>query len=280
MQNPFHTVVQILVSETTDLRRLAELTDLPARDFYRGADLRGVNLSGQDLTGLNFQRADLRGANLGDIKFDPGAFNGSLLDDAFSSMIDEYDFFIEEIDEELFSRISIMYRFRPGIVDAILSEARISYRTFAEACKISTGTLRRVRSGKAVANESIFGIVIAISNVLGQTKFASSQFNSALRRALQPAINVGYYDPAGEWVNVSREDFRKFAWMLDEIYISRYGDDWRSKRKNFEWNMKPPSLEWAYHYYINNDRPFYIDDGIRVSEGIPIHIQQPKFLGI
>lgn len=251
MENPFNTVVQILVSESSELRELAKLSDLPMRDFYRGADLRGVNLSGQDLTGLNFQKADLRGADLLSIKYDPGAFNGSFLDDKFKSMIDDYDFFIEDINEEFLSRMSIMYRFRPGLVDELLSEAGVSYREFAEQAKVSTATLRRVRSGKAVANESIFGVIGVVSNLLNQVKVASTHDNITLRRALQPAVNVGYYDPLGVWITVSKDEFTKFARMLEVVNTIRYGEDWRLKQKGYDWNMKPSSLEWMYHYYKN-----------------------------
>jgi hypothetical protein len=270
VQNPFNTVIHILLDESSELRKLAQLTDLPVRDFYRGADLRGVNLSGQDLKGLNFQKADLRGAKLDNITYDPGAFNGALLDDQLTSMIDEYDFFIEDIDEDVFSRISIMYRFRPILIDEILSAAGVSYRQFSENANISTATLRRVRLGKAIANESVFGVIEAVRDVLSKTEFFTSYFRTASERDLQPAVNVGYYDPGGVWINVTTEDFRRLAWILNEVNSVRFGVDWRSKPKSLEWNMKPPSLEWAYNFYVLHDYaiPLYDDRRVPYQEFI------------
>ena len=72
-------VPAILEDESGSLKKIAQRTGLELFSFYRGANLRNLDLAGQDLTGLNFDNSDLRGTNLDEIRFNLGAFNNSNL---------------------------------------------------------------------------------------------------------------------------------------------------------------------------------------------------------
>ena len=52
-------VLDLLNAETTNLRELAKLANADPRTFYLGANLEGVNISGQDLRGMRFSEAEL-----------------------------------------------------------------------------------------------------------------------------------------------------------------------------------------------------------------------------
>ncbi|NML95579.1 pentapeptide repeat-containing protein [Novosphingobium olei] len=81
-------IERILLSPTSDLKKLAQLSGFPPEQFYRMQDLSGCDLRGQDLRGL-----DLTGCNL----------KSALLDDA--TQIDpEFDY---RNNREDFTRIPI-----------------------------------------------------------------------------------------------------------------------------------------------------------------------------
>ena len=52
-------VIEILNSDSTDLRELAEMAGGNPKTFYRGVDLSGVDLRGQDLSGMEFTNLNL-----------------------------------------------------------------------------------------------------------------------------------------------------------------------------------------------------------------------------
>ncbi|TPL45366.1 tetratricopeptide repeat protein [Mesorhizobium sp. B2-4-6] len=58
-------VIEILTSDTGDLRKLAAIAGRSPKAFYRGSDLSGADLRGQDLRGMDF-----RGANLSNVLLD------------------------------------------------------------------------------------------------------------------------------------------------------------------------------------------------------------------
>lgn len=166
-RNQLSTALQILFSETTDLRMLADMSGYPAESFYRGADLRGIDLKDADLTGLNFLGANLLTANLDNVIFDEGAFNGSNLDSKYVSYKDEYD--LSLLDFEVLwdpsGGIMSRARFRPGYLDKLWIFRRLPYRDFSRFAQLSINPLRRARVGETVSGQTVLTILEGIRKV-------------------------------------------------------------------------------------------------------------------
>jgi hypothetical protein len=63
LQEPQHSIQQILEAETNDFVELARIAGLDIATDFAGADLSGVDLSGADLRGANLSETDLSGAD-------------------------------------------------------------------------------------------------------------------------------------------------------------------------------------------------------------------------
>jgi uncharacterized protein YjbI with pentapeptide repeats len=64
LQEPQHSIQQILEAETNDFVELARIAGLDIATDFAGADLSGVDLSGADLSGADLSSANLSDANL------------------------------------------------------------------------------------------------------------------------------------------------------------------------------------------------------------------------
>ena len=247
MPNPFYDVMKILTNESHELLTLAKISSVDVFEFYKGCDLKGVDLSYQDLRGLNFAHADLRGANLDAITFDLGAFNDSVVDEKYFDITDNFDFYVSDISDYPLNYMSILYKFRKGMMEELLSKLRIFYGDFANSAQTSTGTLRRIRDGQAIANETVFGVVAALKKLRDTIETDGKVANTkALNILKQPCINVGYYDHIGKWHSLRRRELHILTSKLEFINYFRYGNDWKSKKEPYYWNRKPNTVEWTF----------------------------------
>ena len=64
------TVEQLLIADTGDLRELARIAGVTPEELYRGADLTGVNLTGQNIAFLLPLEVQFEGAILSDSQMD------------------------------------------------------------------------------------------------------------------------------------------------------------------------------------------------------------------
>lgn len=150
--------IEILEAEGRSLLELAEMSGYDPFSFYRYADLAGLNLTNQDLRGLNFEGANLRGSRLEGALYDPGAFNGSKLDNDQLSVVDSYDVYFDDINDPKLDRLYLFVEFRGTSVEEIISAAGYTYKEAAVAAKISQSTLRKARSSQPVAVETARGL--------------------------------------------------------------------------------------------------------------------------
>lgn len=126
------------------------------------------------------------------------------------------------------------------------------FSAFAKEAKTGSGTLKRIREGNAVSNETIFGVVDALINLVNdRVSVVNSSVVNILR---QPLIEVGFYDGYGRWHHISRSDISIIYSKLEFVNAMRYGPDWREKSAGFYWNSKPTTLSWAFDFYRKNPR--------------------------
>lgn len=183
--------VDMLRSLDKSLDSLAELSTRDVFDFYRSADLRGVDLSGQDLRGLRFHKSDLRFANLSHVSIDPGALNTAILDLSNVELVDDYDVSIEEvlnIDEKL-SYVWFMAQFRPTSLEYAIGVTAMPYYEFAKFSGINLQTLRRARRGLTVSKDT----ALSICRVLDTRPLLFSEeslLTKEQRRHLSRDINI------------------------------------------------------------------------------------------
>lgn len=248
MKGDFLDVLHILSSDHHDLKFLASLSKYEIFGFYQGADLTGLDLSGQDLRGLNFEKADLRGAKVENVLFDKGAFNGAWMDDVPEEIRDEYDIFIDDICLGYLDHISLHYRFRPHFIDDVLNAFNVYYNRFSESANVSTATVRRVRDGDAIANESIFGVVKALKEVLERPANTVVR-ERMVEQARQPFVQIGYYDSDGAWIPVPRRALEALFHELDFVNTLRFGDDWQVTKGANVWRSKPNTVKWMFNFY-------------------------------
>lgn len=184
MSDQIRKVVDILTSDCHSLLGLAKMSGRDPFTFYKGADLRGVDLESQDLRGLNFESADLRLANLNNIRFDAGAFNGSVIDETQKWVQDDFFFAPEEIIQFPVSEILLYARIRPGIVDTCLSVISMGYVKFAEYAKVGIGTLRKSRIGRPIAVETGRNVFHSLIELLQER--SDEEAKSMLKTLRQP----------------------------------------------------------------------------------------------
>lgn len=158
MNSEFEKVVEIIKSDRHDLRGLAELSGRDAFKFYNGADLKSLDLSEQDLCGLNFDGADLRFSNLDAIKFDTGAFNNSIVDASQRFIKDEFIYNAQEVLDFPSKKLLLFARVRPKLIDGIASITGLTYSEFSQYCNVSVNALRKTRTNKVVAMETVQSI--------------------------------------------------------------------------------------------------------------------------
>lgn len=211
------SVLRLLLSDSKSLRELAEMTHLDPFGFYQGADLTAIDLSDQDLTGLNFNKADLRQTGLRSITYDPGAFNGSILDDGQrANLTAEFDFYAQDVFDHRNDEILIYCRFRPSTIEMAVEEVNASYKTFADLAEISSNALRKSRRGEVIAHETAVKVLNALSSlfkVLRRPELARVA-EAALRQPVVEFVSGGINMP---FVDVSRNRYRDLMAMRQEI---------------------------------------------------------------
>lgn len=152
-------VPDILVDKSGDLKRLAKETGLEIFSFYRGANLRNLDLRGQDLTGLNFDSSDLRGTSLDGVRFNLGAFNNSNISFQYIGLKDEFVHYLRDAFS-LFELGGLMFygRFREESLERAIQWTGLNYGDFCLHAGINQITLRKARREEVVANTTIYAI--------------------------------------------------------------------------------------------------------------------------
>jgi len=151
----FNKTLDMLLDESGSLVELARKSGLDAFTFYQGADFRGINLSNQDLSGLNFKGADFRSADLTDIKYDAGAFNGAVMSPIAESLMDAFEYYVEDLNLIWEKGLYIFGKFRPISLEYGIDLTKLTYEQFARKCEINLSTLRKARRGGVVSGDTL-----------------------------------------------------------------------------------------------------------------------------
>ncbi len=213
-------VLEILSSTDRTLKGLARLAGRDEFDFYRGADMMSLNLAGQDLTGMNFDKADLRFSNLDGVKFDKGAFNGSILDKNQNWLADEFEFYANDVMEHPITEILIFCRLRGDFLEPIIKELGHSYADFSGIAEVSSNALRKARNGAVIAHETALKIVFAIGRNISRTSLPvqDSIIPGMLRQPFVEFLSGGTNIP---FKHVSRIRLHELYRMRAEIVAVR-----------------------------------------------------------
>jgi predicted transcriptional regulator len=242
--------LRILLAESEDLKVLADLSGLDPFSFYEGADLRNADLGGQDLRGLSFFEADLRGANLGGVRYDKGAFNGSILSDKHKGFQDQFDGRLSDALLEPLRRVYMFARFRPETLNEIIEFLSISIQKFSESANISTTTLRKAKKGYVISFETAVGISEAINKISDQLNLKSVEFSGKIQI---PMIEFLSDKVTGGFNRISREELLNINALSVRITESRAARGSTNIGENLLWRDRPRMLQWYDRIY--NDRP-------------------------
>lgn len=240
-------VLQIAESGETSLKALAHLTGLDPFNFYQGADLRELDLSGQDLTGLNFTRADLRFAIVDNISFDPGSFNGCDLDENQKWLADEYEFFSQDIVNHPSEEVLVFCRIRPEIIEKCIRELGVTYQDFSGGAGISSNALRKCRRGQVIAYETakkVIEFIEAVTADIRSNDYSALICETFLRQPNFQLLSGGLNMP---FKHVSRSRLREIVAMREEIKEIRalaFGHD-----PTKTWRETPEYIEHMIDYY-------------------------------
>ncbi len=206
----FDRTLDILFDESGSLKTLAIKSGIEPFSFYRGANLSEINLYGQDLTGLNFRDTDLRGANLENVKFDPGAFNGAILSPYAEILRDDFEFYLEDVLIAWHAGLYFFARFRPESIEDAISSTGLNYGNFAKISDLNLSTLRNARRGRVVsgdtANKICWGIRgnrVVSKGDPRQTSMFNELHNNYNR---QPFVEVLTLHPTGGFGLVPRSE--------------------------------------------------------------------------
>ncbi|MET3712614.1 hypothetical protein ABIC65_003332 [Sphingomonas trueperi] len=232
----------MLRSEERDLLTLARMSQRDAFTFYRGADLTGLDLSGQNLKGMNFDKADLRFSNLDAAQYDPGAFNGSVLDKTQKWLKDDFEFYDDDLDKHNNLEILIFIKFRPGLVDGILDWLGVTNASFAKSADVSKNALRKARVGDVVAVDTAKSIVDTARFAIKHTDIDDPE--EILERLRQPYLQFlggGSNAPFFSIPRLQYEELVRLRGQLVEAWGDREGGGgrWRDTPKSLEWHMRP-----------------------------------------
>ncbi len=255
LASEYQKVVQILSAPTTNLVDLAALSGRDNFRFYNGADLIGVDLTGQDLRGLNFDKADIRFCRVDGIVYDHGAFNGSLVDETQQWLQDEFEFNIEQLRSHDIKEILIFCRLRTGFIDEIIDFAKLSYREFSIESGVSTSALRKARNGGTIAFETAVSVASAYERLAkiiqrdGVTAFVT--------KSQQPYIEVLYGGKNGSFLHLTPihlDEIRQKKHFIDEVRLSRNpsGEIWRDT---------PSTVSFMFEYYSR-----HFDAGVDIRD--------------
>lgn len=239
------TILALLKSSESDLRRLAEMAGEDPFDFYRGAELRDLDLGNQDLSGMNFDKADIRFSRLDNSLFDPGAFNGSIINDNQKWLVDEFEFYSDDLSVHDNNEILIFCRFRPRIVENALEELDTSYSEMASASGISSGALRKCRRSEVVAFDTAYSLLRAIASMATKARLwmKPSPVAMLIRQPVFQFLSGGINAP---FKNVTRDRYRELVSARAEIVAIR--NELYPHRRN-DYRDTPESLDAMLEYY-------------------------------
>lgn len=248
--SPFNDVIETLMSEEDGLRVLAERSGFDPFRFYQGADLSGLDLSGQDLKGLNFERAILVESNLEGVSFDKGAFNGAVVSQEYANILDEFDFFMDDVFSA--NRFNLYYfgRFRNDNLERAISKSEMYYEDFASLARINPQTLRKARRGEIVSHETVTAICSALLDSWEQVGFDDLLGGDADLR--QPFIQFLDLLPKGKFEHIPRLRFR-------EVYRSEI----ISEQKNGPISPKDYRSTFAIESWFRENDYLRLDGGYK-----------------
>lgn len=214
MQNSkdFHLVERIIFDESGSLRALARASGFEPFSFYRGADLRGLDLANHDLIGLNFEGADLRGANLDDIRYTLGAFNGSKLSPKYFDLADEFDCYMNDALTGIELGLNFFGRMRSETLEAGIEYSGLTYGQFCDRANINQLTLRRARRQQPVASTTLKAICELLRHFI-EKPMPDDLFSEkwkTLSPASQPFIQLLTLHGEGGFRTVTSSEFAEF----------------------------------------------------------------------
>lgn len=264
--NQIRKVISLMHSNESSLKILAESVGCSPYDFFRGADLTTLDLSNQDLTGMNFDGADLRFAKLNGIKYDMGAFNGSLLDKEQAWIADQYEFYAQDIFEHNNEEILIFCRFRGETIEQAVRELVPNYRQMADEAGISGTALRKARRGEVVAYETAASILKTVKAMASQFDFLNNKLiaRTVLRQPVVQFLSGGINQP---FIHISRQRYKDLISMREEIKLIRQT---LYRNNNNNWRNTAESLEHMLGYYRANMR-FY---DTQIAENFPVEYSE------
>lgn len=217
--------LEILRSDKKSLKILSEISGIDVFRFFNHADLRNLDLSHQDLTGLNFFGTDFSNTKLDSISYDVGAFNGSKISEKYSSLIDDFDFCLSDILDELFKYIYVYVQFRTESLERAISVLRTSYQNLAHRSNINIGTLRKARKGEIISLETAQNIASSLLQIEEEKENdLESQLNFKIeflqRRKsviLQPMIKLSQFNNNDRFTIIKSEYLKYFTNNKDAI---------------------------------------------------------------
>jgi hypothetical protein len=241
----YETVLCLMTSESRSLAELAELAGCDKFTFYRAADLSGIDLSGQDLRGMNLYRANLLSSNLDGVLYDPGAFNGAVLDDKLSHLADNFEFHPQDVIRHPIKEILIFCRFRPGLIDKVVDALGVSFNAFAAAAGVSDNALRKVRRGNVVAYETALNIILKIEEEEIVSDLSRSlEITNLLRQPYIDLVSGGINRP---FRHVGRKRIAELSAMRGEIKEIRR--ELYSDQDTDTWRDTPEAIDLMINYY-------------------------------
>ncbi|MES3044659.1 hypothetical protein [Sphingomonas faeni] len=249
-------VMTTLLSDSHDLRFLAEHSGFDPLTFYQGADLTSLDLRGQDLQGLNFDSADIRFSQLNDIKFDRGAFNRSSISSDQAWAVDHYDLSASDILNHDSSSIFVFVQFRKGFVDKLFEIIAIPYSQFSGQADVSTVAIRKARKGSTVAFQTAHSIIKRFSDIVSESSPSDLPFYDV------PRLRGLLTQPMAVFMSGGiNGEFRPVALgkMKSLLGFKRYIDEQRnftSSEGDSKWYRETPEgLLWFRQYYKDYDWP-------------------------
>ena len=222
--------LKILRSDKKSLKELAGISGVDVFRFFNHADLRNLDLSHQDLTGLNFFGVDFGNTRLDGISYDVGAFNGSKVLEKYSSLIDDFDFCLSDILDDLFKYLYVFVQIRPESLERTISTLRISYQGLANHSNINVGTLRKARRGEIIALETAQSVASSLlqiedeksRDIESQLKFKIDLRQRRRNLLLQPMIKLSQFSNSDGFKIIRSVDLRFFTTNREVIKRNIY----------------------------------------------------------
>lgn len=222
--------LEILRSEKKTLKTLAEISGLDVFRFFNHGDLRDLDLSHKDLTGLNFFGADFSNTKLDEISYDAGAFNGARLPEKYAILIDDFEFCLSDILDDLFRYVYVFVQFRTESLEKAITNLRVSYQSLAERSNINVSTLRKARRSEVVSLETAQSIASSLleieeeksTDVESQLNFNVEYKKRRKNIIMQPMIKLIQFSNNDRFTTISSEYLKYFTDHKELIKSSVY----------------------------------------------------------